>query len=307
MKAIRLPQLALADVADPVEGVSEVRVKVRACGVNRADLLQAKGLYPAPPDAPADIPGLEYAGEVIAVGSQVRRFKAGDRVMGIVGGGAYSEQLAVHERTALKIPDGMGFVDAAAIPEAFMTAFDALVLQADLRSGETVLIHAVASGVGTAAAQIARALEARVCGTVRSASKIEACRALGVEVNPELHGEAQVILDLVGASLGEQSLEAAAPRARWLCVGLLGGAALSLDLSRLLRKRLRLIGTVLRSRPLEEKIAVTLAFEQQMLPLFERKRLTPIVARTVPSARVQDAFDALTSNQTLGKVILTWD
>ncbi len=329
MKAIRITDrggpevLRLVDAPAPVPGASEIQVRVRAFSLNRADLLQCLGLYPAPPDAPQDIPGLEYAGEVCGVGARVCRWREGDRVMGLVGGGAFAEQLVVHEREALPIPGALSFTQAAAVPEAYATAFDALVLQGHLRSGERLLIHAAASGVGTAAAQLGAALGCTVVGTLRSAHKAQACRALGVghvvlcpegapafaaQVREHTGGRgADVVLDLVGASYAEQTLEALAQRGRWLLVGVLGGVQASLNLAGLLHKRIQLVGSVLRSRPLEEKILLARAFEQQLLPLFEQGRLRPVVDRELPAAQVQQAFEALATNQPVGKIVLAWN
>ncbi len=328
MKAIRITHrggpevLRLVDVPSPVPAPTEVRVAVRAFGLNRADLLQCMGLYPPPPDAPQDIPGLEYAGEIAAVGAQVRRWRVGDRVMGLVGGGAFAQELVTHEREAIPAPPGLSFAQVAALPEAYCTAFDALVLQGDLRSGEQVLIHALASGVGTAAAQLCAALGATALGTVRSAAKADACRSLGAAhvlvcapKDPSFAAEVRrltddrgvdVAFDLVGASYAVQTLEALALQARWLLVGMLGGVETTLNLAGLLHKRVRLTGTVLRSRPLEEKIRVAQAFERQLLPLFARGKLRPVLDRTLPAEQVQDALQALASNEPVGKVVLTW-
>ncbi|HLL53710.1 MAG TPA: NAD(P)H-quinone oxidoreductase [Myxococcaceae bacterium] len=328
MKAVRITRpggpevLQVEEVAAPEPGPSELLVAVRASALNRADLLQTAGHYPAPPDVAQDIPGLEYAGEVVAVGPRVRRFRVGDRVMGLVGGGAFAEQLVTHEREALPIPPDLDFARAAAVPEAFITAFDALV-QAGLRPSEHVLIHAVTSGVGSAGVQLAKAFGANVIGTGRSAEKLARCKAeLGlagsvrVESKPPAfaqevrtltggHG-VDVVLDLVGGAYLPETLSAAATQARIVLVGLLAGRAEKLDLSVLLSKRLRLFGTVLRSRPIEEKIALARDFERQVLPLFSEGRIKPVVDAFFPMYQIQQACERMAQNVPLGKVVLTW-
>ncbi len=328
MKAVRITKrggpemLQVQEVAAPEPGPSELLVQVHAAALNRADLLQTMGHYPAPPDAPPDIPGLEYAGKVVAAGPRVRRFRVGDRVMGLVGGGAFAEQLVTHEREALPIPMGMDDAQAAAIPEAFITAFDALQ-QAGLRPNEHVLIHAVTSGVGTAGVQLARALGANVIGTGRTEEKLARCRAeLGLteavmvrdsppifaqEVRAFTNGHgADVVLDLVGGHYLPETLAATAHQGRVVLIGLLAGRAEKLELGVLLSKRLRLIGTVLRSRPIEEKIALALEFERQVLPLFAQGRIKPVVDGLFPMYQIQQACERMAQNATFGKVVLTW-
>ena len=315
--------LSLEERPDPVPGPSELLVRVRATALNRADLLQIRGNYAAPPDVPPDVPGLEYAGEVLAVGARVRRFRPGDRVMGLVGGGAWAEQLTIHEREALPIPEGMNFTDAAALPEVYLTAFDALVLQGGLRTGETVLIHAVASGVGSAAALLCRAMGVRVVGTGRNATKLERAREWGVEHTvlvdgtPPRFAEAvrqatggrgvDLALDLVGGDYVPETLEALAPQGRVMLVGLVAGSRTQVNLGVLLVKRLRLTGTVLRSRPLEEKIALAQAAERHLLPLFRSGALKPVIDAVVPMKDIRDALARMASNETVGKVVLSWD
>lgn len=304
-------------------GPPELLVRVRASALNRADLLQIRGNYAPPPDVPADVPGLEYAGEVLAVGPRVRRFRPGDRVMGLVGGGAWAEQLTVHEREALPIPEGMDFTDAAALPEVYLTAFDALVLQGGLRTGETVLVHAIASGVGSAATLLCRAMGVRVIGTGRNATKLERAREWGVEQTvlvdgtPPRFAEAvrqatggrgvDLALDLVGGDYVPETLEALAPQGRVMLVGLVAGSRTQVNLGILLMKRLRLTGTVLRSRPLEEKIALAQAAERHLLPLFRSGALKPVIDAVVPMKDIRDALTRMASNETVGKVVLRWD
>lgn len=314
--------LSLEERADLTPGPSELLIRVRATALNRADLLQLKGQYNPPPDVPADIPGLEYAGEVLAVGPRVRRFRPGDRVMGLVGGGAWAEQVTVHEREVLPMPEGMAFTAAAALPEAYLTAFDALVLQGELRMGETVLIHAVASGVGAAAALLCRAMGARVVGTGRNAAKLERAREWGVEktvlveATPPRFAEAvreatggrgaDLALDLVGGDYVPETLEALAPRGRVILVGLVAGNRTQLNLGTILMKRLRITGTVLRSRPQEEKIALAQAAERHLLPLFRSGALTPVIDAVAPMQDIRDALARLASNDTVGKLVLEW-
>jgi putative PIG3 family NAD(P)H quinone oxidoreductase len=318
-----LDALVLEDVAGPVPGPEEVLVQVHASAANRADLLQCLGLYPAPAGVAADIPGLEYAGVVSAVGSRATRFKPGDRVMGLVGGGAFAELLVTHEREALPIPTGLSFTDAAAIPEAFITAFDALVLQGSLRSGEAVLVHAAGSGVGTAATQLATALGAAVLGTARTAAKLERCVAECALAHPILCPKdapafadrvrgltggrgADLALDLVGGAYFPETLASMAPRGRVLLVGLLAGTRAEVNLGALLTRRLTVTGTTLRSRPLEEKIAVARAFERQVLPLFAAGRLHPVVSEVLPMAQVRTALERLSRDDSFGKLVLQW-
>ena len=329
MKAIRItgqggPEvLALAEVAEPAPGPEELLVEVKATALNRADLLQCLGMYPAPFGAPADIPGLEYAGVVRAAGPRVRRFKVGDRVMGIVAGGGFAERLTTHEREAVAIPSRLGFGEAAAIPEAFFTAFDALVLQGRLRPGEAVLVHAAGSGVGTAATQLVTAFGAIALGTARTEAKLAVCQrdhglrhGIRVEGDPPRFAEqvraltggrgVDLVIDLVGGSYLSETLDACAPRARSLLVGVLGGAATEIELRKVLQKRVMLLGTVLRSRAIEEKIEVAQAFSREVLPLFEAGKLHPVVDQVLPASEVQRGFERMASNQSLGKLVLEW-
>ncbi len=325
MRAISIKKPGDAEVLELVErprpepSRGEVRVRIRATAVNRADLLQRMGAYPAPRDVPADIPGLELAGEVEAVGEGVTRLALGDRVFGLVGGGAYAEAMVSHERALAKMPAGMSFEEAAAIPEAFVTAHDAMVTQGGLRSGESVLVHAIGSGVGTAAAQIGRAIGAYVIGTARTQDKLDRAAALGMD-----HGVlaadakfaeavlaatdaagAAVIVELVGGAYVAEDLRAVALRGRIILVGLLAGAQQTLDLGLILRKRVALTGTVLRARPLEEKIAAMRAFEAQIVPLFARGKLAAVIDRTFPLARAADAHRHMAGNTGFGKIVLT--
>ncbi|HEY0838740.1 MAG TPA: NAD(P)H-quinone oxidoreductase [Vulgatibacter sp.] len=307
------------DVREP--GPGEIRVAVAAAGVNRADALQRRGHYPAPPGFPQDVPGLEYAGVVESVGDGVFTHRAGDRVMGITGGGAMATRLVVHEREAIPIPEGLSLAEAAAIPEVFYTAFDALFVQAALRPFETVLLHAVGSGVGTAALQLAVAAGCRVLGTSRTAEKLEKAEPFGMdvkdgilaaegrfaaEVRERTGAGVDVILDTVGASYAAENLVALAARGRVVVVGLLGGATGEVPLGLLLQKRATIVGTVLRSRPLEEKALLAQRFAREVNPLFTRRRIRPVIDAVLPMEQVADAHRLLESNRTFGKIVLTW-
>jgi putative PIG3 family NAD(P)H quinone oxidoreductase len=327
MRAIVIAQpggpevLELREVPTPTPQRGEVRVRVRATAVNRADLLQRMGVYPAPPDVPRDIPGLELAGEVDAVGDGVSALKVGDRVFGLVGGGSYAEHVTAHERTMVRIPDGLSFVEAAAIPEAFVTAYDAMVAQGRLAAGETVLIHAAGSGVGTAAVQIAREIGAVSIGTARTAGKLDRARTMGlgegVVVKDGKYAEdvmkvtggrgVDVVVDLVGGAYVPEAFGCVAPKARIVVVGLLAGARAEIDLARLLHKRIELRGTVLRSRPLEEKIAAAKILEKNLAPLFATRQLEPVVDRVLPLAQAQAAHGYMAANDGFGKVVLEVD
>jgi putative PIG3 family NAD(P)H quinone oxidoreductase len=310
--------LELREVPTPEPARGEVRVRVRATAVNRADVLQRMGMYPAPHGSPADIPGLEIAGEVDAVGDGVTELARGDRVFGIVGGGGYAEHIVVHPRTLARVPDEMALSDAAAIPEAFITAYDAMVDQAGLRAGETVLVHAAGSGVGTAAMQIAKAIGARVIGTARTPEKVGHARELGfgetIVVEGGVFAEqvlartdgrgADVIVELVGGGYIAQDLVCVAPGGRIVVVGTMGGVRSEVDLSAMLRKRVTLRGTVLRSRPIEEKILAARALERHMVPLFEDKTLHPVIDRVLPLAQAESAHRLMQSNTTFGKIVL---
>ena len=313
--------LHLEEVDRPVPGGGEVLVEVAAAGLNRADCLQRRGMYPAPAGAPAQIPGLEFAGTVVELGPGALGFRPGDRVMGITGGGAMATHLVSHERLLCAVPPGMDLVTAAAVPEVFMTAYDALFGQGELAMGETLLVHAVGSGVGTAAVQLAARAGARSIGTSRSPEKLERCRALGmsngIAVEPggrfadrvvELTSGrgADLVLDSIGAAYLEENLRALAPRGRVVVIGLMGGASGPLPLSLLLVKRARLLGTVLRSRPLEEKASVTQAFALHVLPLLADGRLSAVVDEVMPMEQVREAHRAMEQNRNFGKIVLRW-
>jgi NADPH2:quinone reductase len=311
-------QLGNVSIAEP--GPSELLVRVAAAGLNRADILQRKGFYPAPKGVIPDVPGLEYAGRVESVGERVLDFAPGDLVMGIVGGGAMSTHLVVHEREALRVPEGMPLEEAAAIPEVFLTAYDAVFVQAGLHMGEVLLVHAVGSGVGTAALQLGLAAGARVVGTSRTQDKLTRCRELGLthglcvkdktfakELVQMLDGgAADVILDGVGAVYLGENISALATSGRLVVIGLLGGAAGELPLGALLAKRARVMGTVLRARALEEKASLARAFTREVLPLFAAGKLKPIVDTVMPMTEIRSAHQRMEQNDTFGKIVLKW-
>jgi putative PIG3 family NAD(P)H quinone oxidoreductase len=305
----------------PEPGAGQIRVRVRTSALNRADVMQRQGNYPVPPGVSADMSGMEYAGEVDAIGSGAGLWKAGDRVMGIIGGAGHAEYLVVHEREAMPVPKGMSWEDAAAIPEAFLTAYDALFNRLALRTGETILIHAVGSGVGTAALQIADVTGARVVGTARSPDKLERARKFGLDVAIDAsHGDwpAQVekaigaqrvhaVMDLVGGDYLAGNMRVLALRGRIVQVGLTGGAVTPLNLGVLLVKRLTIVGTTLRGRSLEEKIMVARDLSEHLVPLFDAGRLKPVVDCVFSFEEIQAAHKLMESNKTFGKIVLRWN
>lgn len=312
--------LELHDRPAPEPGLGQVRVRVRASALNRADLMQRMGSYPAPPGAPSDIPGIEYAGEVESVGPASALWPVGSRVMGIVGGGAHAELVCVHEREVLPMPSDLSFEEAAAIPEVFLTAYDALFRQLDVRLGERVLVHAIGSGVGTATLQLAWLAGATVYGTSRSPSKLERAKVLGlvhaidtssgdwaqrVEALTGTNG-IHALVDLVGGDYLRDNLRVLAPRGRLVVVGLTAGNRTEIDLGTVLRKRIRIIGTALRSRAMEEKAALAREFSQRVVPLFDSKQLRPVIERVYSFTEIAAAHEAMASNSTFGKLVLKW-
>ncbi len=306
--------LELRDVPLPEPGSGEVRVRVHATALNRADLLQRRGHYPAPPGVPADVPGLEVAGTVEALGPGATRWKVGDRVFGLVGGGGYAEHVVAHERTLAPIPANLDFAHAAAVPEAFITAHDALFRLGGLRPGGRVLVHAAGSGVGLAALQLAHAIHATTFGTARTQEKLDRARAFGLEHPAPIAsfadfvhahgGGVDVVIDFVGGPYLAQNLRALAVGGRLVVVGLLGGREEKIDLSLLLARRLTVVGTSLRSRPLEEKIQVTRVFEDEVCPLLARGVVKPVIDRTFPLAEAHVAHELLEQNRSFGKLVL---
>ena len=308
----------------PAPTADRVRVRVHAAGLNRADILQRRGHYPAPPGYPTNIPGLEFAGEVESVGQEVRTWKIGDRVFGITGGGAQAEFVSVAENNLARIPAELDWVQAGAMPEVFITAHDALFTRAGLHMGERVLIHAAASGVGTAAIQLAHAAGATVYGSSRIADKLERIRELNLGLDasvavgdtPAKFVEAvqdwtagvgvDVILDLVGGNYFSANLDALASRGRFICVGTMAGAKSEIDIGLPLRKRLTIIGTMLRGRSIEEKAEATRRFASSVLPLVSRGAIRPIIDRVYPASEIRDAHARMESNASFGKIVLTF-
>jgi NADPH:quinone reductase len=315
-----LDNLQVREVPDPGDpGTGEVLVRVHAAGLNRADLLQARGLYPPPKGFSPHIPGLEFAGEIVTLGSDVTGWNAGDRVFAITAGEAQAEFALIDHRLLMKVPDALGLTEAAAVPEAFITAYDAVFFQAGLREGETLLVHAVGSGVGLAALQLARSLGATVIGTSRTAEKLEKCRDLGLDLGIHVQEVkdlaaavlentggrgADVILDLVGAAYFRQNLASLAVKGRLMLVGLASGATAEFELSKALQKRAKIIGTVLRSRSIEEKAEATKSFADYTLPLLAGGRVIPNVDRVFPVADAAEAYKYLGSNESFGKVVI---
>ena len=311
MRAVTIVDGALEvrDHPDPEPGPGEVLVSVRAAGLNGADMLQRRGLYPAPPGSPQDIPGLELAGEVVARGPGAERFAEGERVMAIVGGGGQAELAVLHERAAMPVPGAAGWPQAGGIPEVFVTAHDALFTQAGLRSGERLLVHGAAGGVGTAAVQLGRAAGAQVVATVRNEELRPRVGELGCEaVAPEgleEHGPFDVVLELVGAPNLAANLGSLATGGRVVVIGIGAGAKADLNLGLLMAKRGRIMGSTLRARPLEEKAGAMRLVERHVLPLIESGAVTVPVADTFPLDDVAAAYERFTAGGKLGKVILT--
>ena len=312
--------LALKEVPRPILGPGEILARVCTSGVNRADLLQRAGKHPAPEGWPKNILGMEFSGVVEALGSDAKRWRVGDRVMGLLGGGGYAEFVTTHGSNLVPVPDGMSEHDAGAIPEVFMTAFDAAVLQMELSAGEVMLIHAVGSGVGTAALQIGKVLGAITIGTSRTSEKLEAAAGLGLNTPiladadwPDRILEvtrgrgADVILDLVGGPYMEGNQRVIAPRGRHIVVGVPGGASTQIDLRAMMLRRVTLRGTVLRARPVEEKALLTQAFEDRILRFFSFGEMKPVIDRVFAPEDAAEAHEVMASNQNFGKLLLRWD
>ena len=305
---IREKRLTIEEHPDPVPGAGEVLVRVHAAGLNGADMMQLRGLYPAPLGSPADIPGLELAGEVLALGEGASRFEPGDRVMAIVGGGGQAELAVVHERQLMPVPDALGSVAAGGVPEVFTTAHDAVFTQAQLRPGERLLVHGGAGGVGTAAVQLGRRAGAGVTATVRNEALREQVAALGASViAPEgfaEQGPFDVILELVGAPNIPDDLNALAVGGRIAVIGVSAGAKSELNLLALMGKRARIHGSTLRARPLEEKALAARALEREVLPGLQDGSLTVPLAETFALERAADAYERFAAGGKLGKIIL---
>jgi putative PIG3 family NAD(P)H quinone oxidoreductase len=314
--------LELRDVPTPAPGVEQILVRVRASALNRADVLQRRGRYPAPPGSAPDVPGIELAGDVAELGPGAREWQVGDRVFGIVGGGAHAEYAVVHERAVARVPDALDWEQAAAVPEVFITAHDALFTLAGVRPAERVLIHAVGSGVGLAATQLARATGARAFGTSRTAGKIERAREYGLDdgiaLGPELAelesavvrwtGGAgmHIVLDLLGGPYVPASIGALGRRGRLVLIGTIAGGSAEVPVGMMMSKRLTIHGTVLRARALEEKILATRAFAEQVVPLLASGAVRPVIDSVFPMAEIAEAHRRMESNESFGKVVVTW-
>lgn len=327
MKAITITAPGGVDVLEvrevptpPIPTSDFVRVRVRAAGLNRADVLQRQGYYPAPPGYPADIPGLEFAGEVDEIGQQVRMWKRGQRVFGITAGGAQAEYVVSPESHLAEVPPNLDWAEAAAVPEVFITAHDALFTRAQLMTGETVLIHAVGSGVGTAAVQLARAAGAKAFGTSRSPNKIERAREYGLnngsvvtdDFKAMLHSVqnwtsgrgVDVIVDLVGANYFEANLKVLAAKGRLILVGTTAGAEAKINFGRVMSKRLTIVGTVLRARSNEEKATATRLFLEQVVPLLANATVKPVIDRVYQMDEIREAHSHMESNASFGKIVI---
>ncbi|NCX05265.1 MAG: NAD(P)H-quinone oxidoreductase [Actinobacteria bacterium] len=310
--------LQFEDVASPIIGEQDILVTVAATALNRADLLQRMGFYPNPFPSGPEIPGLEFAGTVAAIGDKVTAWSVGDRVMGITSGGAYAEQLAIHERQAMAVPSQMSLHDAAGIPEVFITAWDALVVQGGLTSGRWAMVHAGASGVGTAAIQICKAIGARIVVTC-SGGKVEACRALGADVVVDYGTQdfvaevatatggagVDVVLDVIGGDYVERNIASLAVKGHIIQVGVMAGKPVPINIGLLLGKRASITGTVLRARPLEEKIAISQRFASEMLPLFSTGQLKPVIDSVYAFADIAQGHEYMASNGNVGKIVIT--
>lgn len=308
--------LRIDEIEQPSPQGDEVLVKVHAAGLNRADLSQRLGRYPAPPGVRQDIPGLEFAGVIAAVGPKVQRWQPGQRVFGIVGGAAHAEYVLTHDDLIAAIPPNLDNTSAAAVPEVFMTAYDALE-QGGLAAGKRVLVHAVGSGVGTAAVQLAKAAGATVFGTARTAAKLEQAQALGLDqgfagddwaagVRKATDGAGvDILLDFVGADYLQANFDVLAIQGRIVVIGTLGGTEGTIDLRKLMGKRAQLIGTVLRSRPRSEKAALTASFAQHVVPLLASGQIVPVIDRVFRLEEIVDAHRYMETNANFGKIVLS--
>jgi NADPH2:quinone reductase len=313
--------LEVREVETPANPTADrVRVRVHAAALNRADILQRLGHYPAPPGFPRDIPGLEFAGEVEAVGDEVSLWKQGERVFGIIGGGAQAEFVVVPENHLAAIPSNLDWVSGAAVPEAFITAYDALFTQAELRMGETLMVHAAGSGVGTAAVQLGRTAGANVFGTSRTADKLDRAKPYGLSEYVVIKGDlavlidavhgwtggqgVNVILDLVGAGYLEANLSALASRGRMMLVGTTSGSKAMLDFGRVMSKRAKIIGTVLRARSAEEKATAIRLFGSHVVPLLAKGQVRAVIDSVYKLDQVREAHNRMESNESFGKIVL---
>jgi len=303
--------------AVPVPGASEVLIRVCAAGVNRPDVMQRKGQYPPPPGA-SDIPGLEIAGEVAAVGASVTRWKVGDKLCALVPGGGYAEYCVTDEATALRIPKGFSFVEAAALPETFMTVWHNVFERGALKSGETFLVHGGSSGIGTTAIMLAKQFGAKVIATAGSPEKCEACRKLGADVAIDYNKEdfvaaakqatdgrgVDLILDMVGGDYVDRNLEAAAVEGRIVQIATQKGAKVNINLVRIMQKRLTYTGSTLRARPVADKAAIARGLEAKAWPLLEAGKVRPVIDSTFPLARASEAHARMETSLHIGKIVL---
>ena len=313
--------LKVMEVDDPVPGPEDILVDVKASALNRADMLQRQGAYPAPFGSPSEIPGLEFSGVVLELGDRVDSLQEGDRVFGLLGGGGYASRTITHHRMAVKIPAGWDFVQAAATPEVYLTAYDALFNRGNLQMGESVLIHAAGSGVGTAAVQLAHQAGAFVFGTAGSAEKLAGATDLGMNVGINYHEQdfaevikevtsgvgVDVLIDFIGAPYWDKNIASLAVLGRLVEVGLMGGTKMEVDLRPLMAKRLQVCGTGLRGRTLGEKLEVTAQFRRHVLPHLASGSMKPIVDRTFPLEEVAEAHKYMETNANFGKIVLTID
>lgn len=313
--------LKVIEVDDPVPGPEDILVDVKATALNRADMLQRQGGYPAPPGSPADIPGLEFSGVVVEAGDRVIGLAKGDCVFGLLGGGGYASRTVTHHRMAVRIPESWDFIQAAATPEVFFTAYDALFNRGNLQMGESVLVHAAGSGVGTAAVQLAHHAGAFVFGTAGSAEKLDGAAALGMNVGINYHdldfaavvkeftsgAGVDVLIDFIGGPYWDQNIASMAVLGRVVEVGLMGGSRVEVDLGQLMGKRLQVTGTGLRGRTLEEKLAVTAQFKRHVLPHLASGSMKPVVDRSFPLEEVAEAHRYMETNANFGKIVLTID
>lgn len=301
----------------PAPGPTEVLVQVKAAGVNRPDVMQRKGQYPPPPGAP-DIPGLEIAGDVVAIGDKVARWKVGDKVCALVSGGGYAEYCITDEATALSIPKGFSYIEAAALPETFMTVWHNVFERGALKAGETLLVHGGSSGIGTTAIMLAKAFGAKVIATAGSAEKCEACRKLGADVAIDYNKEdfvavtkeatgkkgAELILDMIGGDYVDRNFEAAAVEGRIVQIATQKGAKVTADLRRLMLKRLTHTGSTLRARPVSDKAAIARALEKNVWPLLEAGKVHPVIDSTYPLAKASEAHTRMETSLHIGKIML---
>lgn len=312
--------LVIREREDPVARGENVRVRVAATAINRADLLQRRGLYPAPPGTVQDIPGLEFMGFIDQIGEDVTEWKGGEQVLGIVAGGSYAERLVTHQRMVVPVPRGMSEILAAAIPEVFISAHDALVSQGGMKPGDLVLLHAVAGGVGSAALQLVHQWGAKAIGTSGSAEKLERMGKLapltGINYKEEDFqrrieadfgpNPVDLILDTVGAAFWQKNIAVLKPLGRLILFGIMSGPAAETPLATILMKRLRILGTTLRARPLEEKILATRAFAHQVLPLIAQGRIVPVIDSVFPFEKLHEATARMERNENVGKIVLSF-